>query len=116
MTHRYPAYSKKTIDLIFPWYLHCNLVSLAYSTTDFIIGTLLYPALNEALTAEVQRLKQIAGEVSDPHVPNGSHHHMNRQILEQQLQQLQKQPSEAQQAQQQQKQESEQFKQKQWNH
>ncbi|XP_066380410.1 bZIP transcription factor 29-like [Miscanthus floridulus] len=75
-------------------------------------------ALNEALTAEVQRLKQIAGEASDPHVPNGSHHHMNRQILEQQLLQLQqKQPSEAQQAQQQQ-QESEQFKaqQKQWNH
>ena len=79
----------------------------------------LYPALNEALTAKVQRLKQIAGEASDPHVPNGSHHHMNRQILEQQLLQLQqKQPSEAQQAQQQQQQESEQFKaqQKQWNH
>ncbi|CAD6218496.1 unnamed protein product [Miscanthus lutarioriparius] len=76
-------------------------------------------ALNEALTAKVQRLKQIAGEASDPHVPNGSHHHMNRQILEQQLLQLQqKQPSEAQQAQQQQQQESEQFKaqQKQWNH
>ncbi|KAG0544508.1 hypothetical protein BDA96_02G281200 [Sorghum bicolor] len=76
-------------------------------------------ALNEALTAEVHRLKQIAGEASDPHVPNGSHHHMNRQILEQQLLQLQqKQPSDAQQAQQQQQQESEQFKaqQKQWNH
>ncbi|ONM56468.1 Basic-leucine zipper (bZIP) transcription factor family protein [Zea mays] len=77
-------------------------------------------ALNEALTAEVQRLKQMAGEASDLHVPNGSHHHMNRQILEQQLQQVQKQPSEAQQAQQQQQQpqEPEQFKaqQKQWNH
>lgn len=31
---------EKIMDLIFPWYLHCNLVSLAYSTTDFIIGTL----------------------------------------------------------------------------
>jgi hypothetical protein len=70
----------------------------------------LYPALNEALTAEVQRLKQIAGEASDPHVPNTS-----RKILEQQLQ---KQPPEAQLAEQQQPQESEEFKaqQKQWNH
>ncbi|NP_001183793.1 Transcription factor VIP1 [Zea mays] len=67
-------------------------------------------ALNEALTAEVQRLKQIAGEASDPHVPN-----MSRKIVEQQLQ---KQPSEAQLAEQQQPQESEEFKaqQKQWNH
>jgi hypothetical protein len=67
----------------------------------------------------VQRLKQMAGEASDLHVPNGSHHHMNRQIIEQQLQQVQKQqqPSEAQQAQQQ-PQKPEQFKaqQKQWNH
>ncbi|PUZ71587.1 hypothetical protein GQ55_2G325000 [Panicum hallii var. hallii] len=75
-------------------------------------------ALNQALSAEVQRLKQAAGEASDAHAPNGSHHHMHRQILEQQLLQLQKQPSEAQKAEQQQPQESEQFKaqQKQWNH
>ncbi|KAG2636261.1 hypothetical protein PVAP13_2NG442030 [Panicum virgatum] len=76
-------------------------------------------ALNQALSAEVQRLKQAAGEATDAHAPNGSYHHMHRQILEQRLLQLQKQPSEAQKAQQQQQpQESEQFKaqQKQWNH
>ncbi|CAN6218417.1 unnamed protein product [Urochloa humidicola] len=72
-------------------------------------------ALNQALSAEVQRLKQAAGEASDSHVPNGSHHHLNRQILEQQMLQLQKQPSEVQQLL---PQESEQLKaqQKQWNH
>ncbi|KAJ1290460.1 hypothetical protein BS78_02G245300 [Paspalum vaginatum] len=76
---------------------------------------LLKDALNEALSSEVQRLKHIAGEASNPHLPKGLHHHMNRQILEQQLRQPQKQPSEAQQ--QQQPQESGQFKaqQKQWN-
>ncbi|CAL5087285.1 unnamed protein product [Urochloa decumbens] len=75
-------------------------------------------ALNQALSAEVQRLKLAAGEASDAHVPSGSHHHMNRQILEQQMLQLQKQPSEAQKAQQLLPQESEQFKaqQKRWNH
>ncbi|WVZ65592.1 hypothetical protein U9M48_014928 [Paspalum notatum var. saurae] len=86
-------------------------------------------ALNEALSSEVQRLKHIAGEASDPHLPKGLHHHMNRQILEQQLLQPLKQqpqesgqfkaqPSETQQQQQQQPQESGQFKaqQKLWNH
>ncbi|CAN6205297.1 unnamed protein product [Urochloa humidicola] len=75
-------------------------------------------ALNQALNAEVQRLKQAVGETSDANVPSGSHHHMNRQILEQQMLQLQKQPSEAQKAQQLLPLESEQFKaqQKQWNH
>jgi hypothetical protein len=95
---------------------------LAYSATEvlscFGFTVVPYPALNQALSAEVQRLKQAAGEASDAHAPNGSHHHMHRQILEQQLLQLQKQPSEAQKAEQQQPQESEQFKaqQKQWNH
>ncbi|TKW34157.2 hypothetical protein SEVIR_2G288200v4 [Setaria viridis] len=61
---------------------------------------LLKDALNQALSAEVHRLKLAAGETSDAHAPNDSHHHMSRQILEQQLLQLQKQPSEAQKAQQ----------------
>ena len=100
-----------------------NFVSLAYSSTELLscfgFNVVLYPALNQALSAEVQRLKQAAGEATDAHAPNGSYHRMHRQIIEQRLLQLQKQPSEAQKAQQQQQpQESEQFKaqQKQWNH
>ncbi|KAF8780783.1 hypothetical protein HU200_000723 [Digitaria exilis] len=58
-------------------------------------------ALNQALGAEVQRLKQAAGETSDAHAWTGSLHHLNRQILEQQLLQLQ-QPAEDQKVHQQQ--------------
>ncbi|GJN34382.1 hypothetical protein PR202_gb23038 [Eleusine coracana subsp. coracana] len=53
-------------------------------------------ALNEAMSAEVQRLKQAIGEASDPRGPNSSHQHMGCQMTTQQLLQLQKQPSEAQ--------------------
>ncbi|GJM99277.1 hypothetical protein PR202_ga16365 [Eleusine coracana subsp. coracana] len=54
-------------------------------------------ALNEAMSAEVQRLKHAIGEASgDPRGPNGSHQHMGCQMTPQQLLQLQKQQSEAQ--------------------
>ncbi|XP_062199716.1 bZIP transcription factor 29-like [Phragmites australis] len=62
-------------------------------------------ALNEALSAELQRLKHAAGETSDPRAPKGSNQHMSHQMIQQQLLQLQKQTSELQQAQQQQPQE-----------
>jgi hypothetical protein len=64
--------------------------------------TIVYPALNEAMRAEVQRLKHSIGEISDPHAPNGAHLHMGCQMPSQQLLQLQEQPSEGQMALQQQ--------------
>jgi hypothetical protein len=50
---------------------------------------MLRAALNEALTAEVQRLKLATGEITDGHgrMPKGLQQQMNSQML--QLQQLQ---------------------------
>ncbi|OEL31257.1 Transcription factor RF2b [Dichanthelium oligosanthes] len=57
-------------------------------------------ALNEALTAEVQRLKVATGEISDGRIPKSLQQQMNSQML--QLQQLQIQQQQQQQAPQQQ--------------
>ncbi|CAM0952481.1 unnamed protein product [Alopecurus aequalis] len=56
-------------------------------------------ALNEALSSEVQRLKLVAGETSDPQMPNGSEQQMSTRMI--QLHQLLKKPPKAQQDQQQ---------------
>ncbi|KAJ1269486.1 hypothetical protein BS78_07G215700 [Paspalum vaginatum] len=56
-------------------------------------------ALNEALTAEVQRLKLATGEITDGRMPKGLQQQMNSQML--QLQQLQIQQQAPQQTQQQ---------------
>jgi hypothetical protein len=69
-----------------------------------------YPALNEALTGEVQRLKLATGEITDGRMSKmGLQQQMNSQLIQmQQLQiqqqQQQQQPSQMQQAQQQQQQ------------
>jgi hypothetical protein len=68
-------------------YLISNLTS---------VFTILCPALNEALNSEVQRLKLVAGETSDPQMPNASEQQMSTRMI--QLHQL---PSKAQQDQQQ---------------
>ncbi|TVU08885.1 hypothetical protein EJB05_42311, partial [Eragrostis curvula] len=79
--------------------------------------TRLKDALNEAMLAEVQRLKHAVGENSDPCAPNGLHQHMSYQMISQQRLPLQKQPSEPQTLQEE-PQESDPLKaqQKQWNH
>ncbi|KAM0878906.1 hypothetical protein ACQ4PT_034556 [Festuca glaucescens] len=56
-------------------------------------------ALNEALNSEVQRLKLVAGETSDPQMPNASEQQMSTRMI--QLHQLLKNPSKDQQDQQQ---------------
>ncbi|XP_051188895.1 bZIP transcription factor 29 [Lolium perenne] len=56
-------------------------------------------ALNEALNSEVQRLKLVAGETSDPQMPNASEQQMSTRMI--QLHQLLKKPSKDQQDQQQ---------------
>ena len=56
-------------------------------------------ALNEALTAEVQRLKLATGEITDGRMPKSLQQQMNSQML--QLQQLQIQQQQAPQSQQQ---------------
>uniref|UniRef100_A0ACD5Y7C3 Uncharacterized protein n=1 Tax=Avena sativa TaxID=4498 RepID=A0ACD5Y7C3_AVESA len=56
-------------------------------------------ALNEALASEVQRLKLVAGETSDPQMPNASDQQMGSRMI--QLHQLLKKPSKDQQDQQQ---------------
>ncbi|XP_062192322.1 bZIP transcription factor 29-like [Phragmites australis] len=63
-------------------------------------------ALNEALTAEVQRLKLATGEITDGRMPKGLQQQMNSQMLQLQQLQIQQQPSQPpqQQAQQQQQQ------------
>ena len=63
-----------------------------------------YAALNEALTAEVQRLKLATGEITDGRMAKSLQQQMNSQML--QLQQLQQQqaPQSQQQGQQQQQQ------------
>lgn len=53
-------------------------------------------ALNEALTAEVQRLKLATGEITDGRMPKSLQQQMNSQML--QLQQLQIQQQQQQQA------------------
>ncbi|KQJ91076.1 transcription factor RF2a [Brachypodium distachyon] len=58
-------------------------------------------ALSETLNSEVQRLKLAAGEISDPHVLNGSQQQMSSQMIQLQQLQILKQSSETQQAQQQ---------------
>jgi hypothetical protein len=68
-----------------------------------------YPALNEALTGEVQRLKLATGEITDGRMSKmGLQQQMNSQLIQmQQLQiqqQQQQQPSQTHQAQQQQQQ------------
>jgi hypothetical protein len=71
-----------------------------------------YPALNEALTGEVQRLKLATGEITDGRMSKmGLQQQMNSQLIQmqqlqiqQQQQQQQQQPSQTQQAQQQQQQ------------
>ena len=55
-----------------------------------------YAALNEALTAEVQRLKLATGEITDGRMPKSLQQQMNSQML--QLQQLQIQQQQQQQA------------------
>ncbi|KAM0916503.1 hypothetical protein ACQ4PT_010124 [Festuca glaucescens] len=56
-------------------------------------------ALNEALNSEVQRLKLVAGETSDPQMPNASEQQMSTRMIH--LHQLLKKPSKDQQDQQQ---------------
>ncbi|XP_047046504.1 bZIP transcription factor 29-like [Lolium rigidum] len=56
-------------------------------------------ALNEALNSEVQRLKLVAGETSDPQMPNASEQQMSTRMI--QLHQLLKKPPKDQQDQQQ---------------
>jgi hypothetical protein len=71
-------------------YLISNLTS---------VFTILCPALNEALNSEVQRLKLVAGETSDPQMPNASEQQMSTRMI--QLHQLLKKPPKDQQDQQQ---------------
>lgn len=54
-------------------------------------------ALNEALTAEVQRLKLATGEVTDGRMPKGLQQQMNSQMLQIQQLQVQQQAPQAQQ-------------------
>ncbi|VAI86760.1 unnamed protein product [Triticum turgidum subsp. durum] len=72
----------------------------------FLYGIHVYPALNEALTGEVQRLKLATGEITDARMSKaGLQQQMNSQLIQmQQLQiqqQQQQQSSQTQQAQQQ---------------
>jgi len=64
-----------------------------------------YAALNEALTAEVHRLKLATGEITDGRMPKSLQQQMNSQMLQlQQLQIQQQAPQSQQQGQQQQQQ------------
>lgn len=66
---------------------------------------MLLAALNEALTAEVQRLKLATGEITDGRMPKGLQQQMNSQMLQlQQLQIQQQAPQTQQQGQRQQQQ------------
>ncbi|XP_044947669.1 bZIP transcription factor 29-like [Hordeum vulgare subsp. vulgare] len=60
-------------------------------------------ALNEALNAEVERLKQLVAEASNHHMPNGSEQGMSSRMIQLHQLQIQRQPSQLQQGQQRQR-------------
>lgn len=73
---------------------------------------MLCAALNEALTAEVQRLKFATGEMTDGCMPKGLQQQMNSQMLQLQQLQIQQQAPQTQQQGQRQRQQQQQQPQK----
>lgn len=58
------------------------------------------PALNEALESEVQRLKLVIDETSNPHMMHGSDQQLSSQMIQLHQLQILRQPSQLQQVQQ----------------